>query len=81
MEQQRLLATQHVNISTQWATALRQIILSISPHVDEPAQLLPESENQTLPVSVSTIDHETSENNSTGTQKSRFGRIGRILHI
>lgn len=31
MEQHRLLVTQHINVSTQWATALRQIILSISP--------------------------------------------------
>ncbi|XP_055326173.1 uncharacterized protein LOC129580006 [Sitodiplosis mosellana] len=30
MEQHRLLVTQHINVSTQWATALRQIIISIS---------------------------------------------------
>ena len=30
MEQHRLLVTQHINVSTQWATALRQLIISIS---------------------------------------------------
>lgn len=35
MEQHRLLVTQHINVSTQWATALRQLIISISPESDD----------------------------------------------
>lgn len=41
MEQHRLLVTQHINVSTQWATALRQIILSISPESDLVTQNAP----------------------------------------
>lgn len=48
MEQHRLLATQHINVSTQWATALRQIILSISPESDAETRnapaILPETD-------------------------------------
>lgn len=38
MEQHRLLATQHTTMSSQWATALRQIILSISPESENDAE-------------------------------------------
>lgn len=41
MEQHRLLATKHNSISIQWATALRQIILSISPESEQNAQDAP----------------------------------------
>lgn len=41
MEQHRLLATKHNNISIQWATALRQIILSISPESEQSTQDAP----------------------------------------
>lgn len=41
MEQNRLLATQHINVSTQWATALRQLILSISSESETESQDAP----------------------------------------
>lgn len=41
MEKHRLLVTQHINVSTQWATALRQIILSISSESESNAQNAP----------------------------------------
>lgn len=41
MEQHRLLATQHTTMSSQWATALRQIILSISPESENDAETSP----------------------------------------
>lgn len=50
MEQHRLLATQHINVSTQWATALRQIILSTSPESDLDAQNAPAVLPETKPV-------------------------------
>lgn len=48
MEQHRNLVTQHSNVSTHWATALRQLILTLCPDTEstvqnEPAQL-PETE-------------------------------------
>lgn len=48
MEQHRNLVTQHINVSTHWATALRQLILTLYPDTEstaqnEPAQL-PETE-------------------------------------
>lgn len=124
MEQHRLLVTQHINVSTQWATALRQIILSISPESELESQnapaILPETEIvqfvdiSTKPIvldSVSSLPIEptialpmnplplpvsnsekTLENNSIHSAsapqsstdnetKSKFGRIGRILHL
>lgn len=48
MEEHRSLVTQHINVSTQWATALRQLILSLSPESDPAAQdapaVLPDTE-------------------------------------
>lgn len=48
MEQHRLLVTQHINVTTQWATALRQIILFTSPESQSDAEnkpaVLPETE-------------------------------------
>lgn len=48
MEEHRSLVTQHINVSTQWATALRQLILSLSPESDLAAQdapaVLPDTE-------------------------------------
>ncbi|XP_031628222.1 steroid receptor RNA activator 1-like [Contarinia nasturtii] len=41
MEQHRLLVTQHTNVSTQWAPALRQLILSISPETEADSQNAP----------------------------------------
>lgn len=47
MEQHRNLVTQHINVSTHWATALRQLILTICPEIESnqnaPAEL-PETE-------------------------------------
>lgn len=118
LEQQRKLATQHINVSTQWATAMRQIILSISPESilnvpNAPAEIpeiefvnyedwsskpivmecipsLPIEPQNSIPLAVS--NQQRNDNNSmTSTNveqstnedvpKSRFGRIGRILHI
>lgn len=45
MEQHRILVTQHINVSTHWATALRQLILTLCPDMESmadqntPAQL------------------------------------------
>lgn len=48
MEYHRTLVTQHSNVSTQWATALRQLILSLSPESEQADQnaldVLPETE-------------------------------------
>lgn len=41
MEQHRLLVTQHINVTTQWATALRQIILSTSSELQSDAENVP----------------------------------------
>lgn len=46
-KQHRLIATHHINISTQWATALRQIINSIS--FGEPTELNDDHEPTLLP--------------------------------
>lgn len=46
-EQHRLLVTHHTNVSAQWATALRQIIHSISTDESEPSDeplVLPDNE-------------------------------------
>lgn len=48
MEQHRNLVTHHINVSTHWATALRQLILTLCPDIESttqntPAQL-PETE-------------------------------------
>lgn len=60
MEEHRSLVTQHINVSTQWATALRQLILSLSPEseqVDPNAlAVLPETETVQF-VDVSTKPH------------------------
>lgn len=122
LEQQRKLATQHINVSTQWATAMRQIILSISPEsiLNDPnaPAVIPETEfvnygdwsskpivmesipsipiepPNSIPLAVSnqqindndamkSTNTEQSTNLATNEDvpKSRFGRIGRILHI
>lgn len=41
MEEHRCLVTQHIHLSTQWATALRQLILSLAPESQSNAQNLP----------------------------------------
>lgn len=41
MEEHRFLVTHHINVSTQWATALRQIILSLSPESEVNAENAP----------------------------------------
>lgn len=116
MEQHRLLVTQHINVSTQWATALRQIILSVSPESELDAQNAPATLSDTevvqfvdvssKPVVLDSIPplpqepaspspsplQQTNENtsnpseipilaNSENESKSKFGRIGRILHL
>lgn len=122
MEQHRNLVTQHNNVSTHWATAIRQLILTLSPETDSDqnaAAQLPETEivqfvdisskpavldssipsflQGPTPISepcespqmtssdnsnadcsnASTNSNEPNQNAS----KSKFGRIGRILHI
>lgn len=41
MEQHRTLVTQHINVSTHWATALRQLILTLCPDVESTAENTP----------------------------------------
>lgn len=127
MEKHRLLVTQHINVSTQWATALRQLILSKSPESEENSQTVPAvlpdtaavqfvdvsskpivmdniptflatpqtqhpnlieqpelNQSSTQPTETTNSDqNENSDNVNTNQNepKSRFGRIGRILHI
>lgn len=48
MEQHRYLVTHHIHVSTHWATALRQLILTLCPDIESTTQdtpaLLPETE-------------------------------------
>lgn len=41
MVQHRNLVTQHINVSTHWATALRQLILTLCPETESNAQNSP----------------------------------------
>lgn len=41
MEEHRFLVTHHMNVSTQWATALRQVILSLSSDTELNAENAP----------------------------------------
>lgn len=41
MEQHRNLVTQHINVSTHWATALRQLILTLCPDIEPATQNTP----------------------------------------
>lgn len=41
MVQHRNLVTQHINVSTHWATALRQLILTLCPGTESNAQNSP----------------------------------------
>lgn len=41
MEQHRNLVTHHINVSTHWATALRQLILTLCPDVESTTQDMP----------------------------------------
>lgn len=38
MEQHRNLVTHHINVSTHWATALRQLILTLCPDIESTTQ-------------------------------------------
>lgn len=41
MEHHRNLVTKHINVSTHWATALRQLILTLCPDIESTAQNTP----------------------------------------
>lgn len=58
MEQHRSLVTQHINVSTQWAPALRQLILSISPEIELTAQCTPAEQAETEAVQLMDVSNK-----------------------